>query len=48
VLVDIPKDLVADAGVRGAPEEPRVPIGAGVEIGYRDAGEEAGDRARGR
>jgi hypothetical protein len=40
-----PEDLFPGAHIRGSPEEPRVPIGAGVEIGYRDAGEEVGDRA---
>jgi hypothetical protein len=29
----------------GLPEEPRVPVGAGVEIGNRDTGEEVGDSA---
>ena len=45
VLVDLPEHLVPDAHVRRSPEEPRVPIDAGVEIGHRDAGEEVGDRA---
>ena len=45
VLVDLPEDLFADAPVRLSSEEPRVPIDAGVKIGYRDAGEEVGDRA---
>ena len=45
MLVDLPEDLVADAHVRGSPEEPRVPVDAGVEVGDRDAGEEVGDRA---
>ena len=45
VLVDLPEHLFADAPVRRSPEEPRVPIDAGIEIGYRDAGEEIGDRA---
>ena len=40
-----PEDLFADALVRPSSEEPRVPIDAGVKIGYRDAGEEVGDRA---
>ena len=44
-LVDLPENLVPEATVRGSPEEPRVPIDAGVEIGYRDTGEEVGDRA---
>jgi hypothetical protein len=35
VLVDLPEDLVPDATVWRSPEEPRVPIDAGVEIGYR-------------
>jgi hypothetical protein len=34
--VDVPEHLVPDAKVWGSPEEPRVPIDAGVEIGYRD------------
>src|ERR687897_1304908 len=42
---DLPADLVPDATVWGSPEEPRVPIDAGVEIGYRDTGEEVCDRA---
>jgi hypothetical protein len=45
VLVDLPEHLVPDASVRGSAEEPRVPIDAGVEIRYRDAGEEVGDGA---
>ena len=45
VFVDLPEDLVPDATVWWSPEEPRVPIDAGVEIGYRDTGEEVGDRA---
>jgi hypothetical protein len=45
VLVDLPEDLLAGATVWRSSEEPRVPIDAGVEIGYRDAGEEVGDRA---
>jgi hypothetical protein len=45
MLVDLPEHLFSDAHVRGSPEEPRVPIDAGVEIGYRDTGEEMGDRA---
>ena len=45
VLVDIPEHLVSDSHVWGAPEEPRVPVDAGFEIGYRDTGEEVGDRA---
>jgi hypothetical protein len=45
VLVDLPKDLFPGTHVRGSPEEPRVPIDAGVEIGYRDTGEEVGDHA---
>ena len=44
-LVALPEHLVPDATVWGSPEEPRVPIDAGVEIGYRDTGEEVGDRA---
>jgi hypothetical protein len=44
-LVDLPENLFSDATVRGSPEEPRVPIDAGVEIRYRDTGEEVGDRA---
>ena len=45
VFVDLPEDLCPDATVWGSPEEPRVPIDAGVEIGYRDTGEEVCDRA---
>ena len=45
VLVDLPENLFPDATVWGSPEEPRVPIDADVEIGYRDTGEEVGDRA---
>jgi hypothetical protein len=39
VLVDLPEDLIADATVWRSPEEACVPIDAGVEIGYWDAGE---------
>ncbi len=46
VLVDLPEHLVDDATVWGSAEEPRVPIDARVEIGYRDTGEEVGDRAQ--
>jgi hypothetical protein len=46
VLVDLPEHLVPDATVRGATEEARVPVGAGVEIGDRDTGEQVGDRAQ--
>jgi len=45
VIVDVPQDLVSGAQVWGSPKEPRVPIDAGVEIGYRDTGDEVGDRA---
>ena len=45
VLGDLPEDLVPGAKVRGSPEEPRVPIDAVVEIGYRDTGVEVADRA---
>ena len=45
VLVDLPERLVSDASVWRSPEEPRIPIDANVEIGYRDAREEVGDRA---
>jgi len=38
MLVDLPENLFPYATVRGSPEEPRVPIDAGVEIGYRDTG----------
>jgi hypothetical protein len=38
------EELLPDAPVWGSPEEPRVPIDAGVEIGYRDTGEEVHDR----
>ena len=44
-LVDLPEQLFPDAKIWGSPEEARVPIGAGVEIGNRYAGEEVGDRA---
>jgi hypothetical protein len=40
VLVDLPENLVPGAKVRGSPEEPRVPVDAGVEIRYRDTGVE--------
>jgi hypothetical protein len=44
-LVELPENLFADATVvRGSPEEPRVPVDAGVEIGCRNTGEEVGDR----
>jgi hypothetical protein len=45
VLVDLPEHLFPNATVWGSPEEPCVPIDAGVEICYRNAGEEVGDRA---
>ncbi|HMI69942.1 MAG TPA: hypothetical protein VK510_08105, partial [Solirubrobacteraceae bacterium] len=45
VLVDLSEDRVPDATVWGSPEEPRVPIDADVEIGYRNSGEEVGYRA---
>ena len=45
VFVDVPKDLVPDAEVRGSPEEARVPIDAGGEVADRHAGDEVGDRA---
>jgi hypothetical protein len=45
VLVDLPQHVLPDATVWRSPEEPRVPIDAGVEIGNRDTGEEVGDRA---
>jgi hypothetical protein len=44
-LVDLPEHLFPDAHIWGSPEEPHVPIDAGVEIRYRDTGEEVGDRA---
>ena len=44
-LVDLPEHLLPDATVWRSPEEPCVPIDAGIEIGYRDTGEEVGDRA---
>jgi hypothetical protein len=44
-LVDLPENFLPDATVWGSPEEPRVPIDAGVEIGDRDTGEEVRDRA---
>jgi hypothetical protein len=37
-LVDLPENLLPDATVWRSPEESRVPIGAGFEIGYRDTG----------
>jgi RNA polymerase sigma-70 factor (ECF subfamily) len=45
VLVDLPEHLIPDAHIWGSPEEPRVPIDAGVEIGYQDTGEEVGHLA---
>jgi hypothetical protein len=45
VLVDLLENLVPGAKVRGSPEEPRVPVDAGVEIRYRDTGVEVGNRA---
>jgi len=45
-LVDLPEHLVPDATVWGSAEEARVPIDAGVEIGYRDTGEEVSDGAQ--
>ncbi|MGC1165598.1 MAG: hypothetical protein WA862_05765 [Solirubrobacterales bacterium] len=47
VLVDIPEDLVPHAKVWRSPQEPRVPVDAGVEVGHRDAGDEVGDRTLG-
>jgi hypothetical protein len=41
-LVDLPENLFPDATVWGSPEEARVPVDAGVEIGYQDTGEEVG------
>ena len=46
MLVDLPEDLLPDATVRRSSEEPRVPIDADVEIGYRNTGEEVGDRTQ--
>ena len=46
VHVDLPEHLVPDAIVWGSAEEPRVPIDARVEIGYRNTGEEVGDRTQ--
>ena len=46
VLVHLPEHLVADATVRGASEQARVPVDARVEIGHRHAGEEMGDPTR--
>jgi hypothetical protein len=46
VHVDFPQHLFPDATVLGPAEEPRVPIDARVEIGYRNTGEEVGDRAQ--
>jgi hypothetical protein len=45
VLVNLPENLLPDATVWGPAEEPRLPVDAGVEIGYGDTGEEVGDRA---
>ncbi len=45
VLVDVPEDLVASAHVRGAPEEPCVPMRCDVELGDRDSCDEASDPA---
>jgi hypothetical protein len=45
MLVDLPENLLPHATVRGSPEEARVPIDAGFEIGYPDTGEEVRDRA---
>ena len=39
VLIDLPEQLVSGAKVRRSPEEPRVPIGARVEVGYGDTGD---------
>ena len=36
VLVDLPENLFPDATVLGSPEEPRVPIDAGVADGFTD------------
>ena len=44
VLLDLPEDLFPNATVWGTPEEPCVSVDASVEICYRDAGEEVGDR----
>ena len=33
VVIDLPENLRSDAPLRGSPEEPRVPIDAGFEIG---------------
>ena len=38
VLVDLPQHLVPDPMVWWSPEEPRVPVDAGVEVGYRRKG----------
>ena len=45
VLVGVPEDLFPGAQVWRSPEEARVPIDAGLQIGYRDTGDEGGDRA---
>jgi hypothetical protein len=44
VLGNIPEDLITCAQVGGTSKEPRVPIDTGVEIGYRNTGNEVGDR----
>jgi hypothetical protein len=38
--------LIPDPKVWRSPEEPRVPVDADVEVGYRDTGYELGDRAQ--
>jgi hypothetical protein len=45
-VIDLPENLVPHATVWASPEEPRVPIDAGFEIGYRDTGVEVRDRAQ--
>jgi hypothetical protein len=44
-LVDLPERLVPNATIRRPPEQPCVPIDAGLEIGDRNTGEEVRDRA---
>jgi hypothetical protein len=45
VLVDVPEDLIPGAHVRVAPEEPGVPIDAGIQVGHGHARDQVGDGA---
>jgi hypothetical protein len=45
VLAEVPEHLVPEAQVCGSAEEPRVPIDARVEIGYRHTGEDVRNHA---